>query len=554
MDFTFINKKTIIKDEEVTIKVNKLREPLNIILESELKYNFRNKVIELKDMFIDIEFINAKNIYIMIKNYKLEQIDSTYYYHITDFIISSSDFPNQFFKTVDQIIMGRLDDSIYKENYYENKLVIDKSKSNDIYVNFKEYNYYLDIAPDKVNVYKAIGIKQLNGTPVNEYLNAVKAYDNLIIGNPSKEDIVIYKIEDQTYFRFKTNPNEEGICVYSGCSKFTRYSFDNFLLRYNKIDNFNEICNEFRYFSSKEATSTAPERKLIFLRQIEYLFYFFKNDKKLTELFYRYNITTSINSMSNRDIIYYILTFYNLGEYDKGLFKKFTSISNEIDDELIEYIAEEVTSIRNGIAHINDKKTYTISYSYFDLISEVSYLMLLQYLGVQFLNQNAPTLHSGTKEPAVINIPKVRRKATNQQIPTEKIMVNEKVIKKEQTKNKKTEQKLVRKSKYKFFPHGYLQKLDNKTYIVKLDKARKNVDNIIKNQNIAIQLDGNVKIDSKLSKLVTTDADIVYSNANKKYKNAINNNKDKMIVFVNRDEIVVPKKQIDKFTHKNKAN
>lgn len=532
-----INKNIVDNDKQQEIKIKLTDGKWSFKLYSNTQEYLYNKIIMVEDVKSDIPYLNADTLFFMIKQTHYEQIEDQFCYEIDSFIVSTTSIPEDFYKQITEITLGSFECNV------DEPVNAQEVIANSGIANFEEEKFYLQLSEGKYQKYIT---NKIVGDNAIDYSNSSRVYSSLILGQTYKDDIVIYKIGDNQYYKFNTNKPNPSQGIYNGCSKYTKYTYEQFHTKYRN-QSLKEICDEYIHFALKEKQGKLPERKLIFLRQVEYIIFFFKEDPNLRGLLQKYNITEHTNNMSNLNIIIHVLNFYNNGEYDNGLFGKFTSFVNDIDETVISYIANEIIILRNGIAHINEGSIKKVNYQYFDLISEISYLMLLKYLGVVFINNNAPVLHAGTVVPLQINISKSNQVC--EVLKPEKKPVVTKA--KEQKSQKKTP---VKKNAYKFFPHGYLEKLDKQSYVVMQKQAFSNVEQIIKSQNIAIALDGNVNVDSELRALVTDNADVLYSNSNKKYKNVINKNKSKLIVFINRKQIVVPKKHINMFTHKNKIS
>ncbi|WOO89615.1 hypothetical protein R2F61_02590 [Mollicutes bacterium LVI A0078] len=542
MDNLRINKTVINNNQIQKIDISNIDDVWDFRLYTREKEYLYNRVIEIDDVTSTLPYLPGTKLYFMIKAAHYEIINEMFCYQIDSFIVSNNSFSENFYKKIEEITFGSFERKV-KTLFPTKTVEIDEVEDGNL-INFKNSDFYLPLNKEYSNVYKSYSIRKKGAI---EYERSSRAFECLINGGTYKDDMVIYMVDDISYYKFTCKTLNTKQAIYNGCISYTNFSYDEFHKKYLE-QVYKEITDEFIHFGLTEKQGRLPERKLIFLRQVEYIIYFFKEDTALNTMLEKYNIEENVNSMSNLNLIKHVLYFYNNGEYDNGLFAKFNSFINVIDEQIIDHIANQIIKLRNGIAHFNEGSLNNVNYQYFDLISEIAYLMYLRYIGVVFNNKNAPTLHAGTIVPIKLNLKKrnVEVKAVENKQPV--IQAKEKKV----TKVKKTT--VNKKDKYNFFAHGYLEKLNKQSYTVKNQSILEDVNHMIRSQQIAIELDGNVKLDNKMLKLVSNNADIIYSNSNKKYKDVINKNQDKMIVFTNRKEIIIPKKHLNKYTHKKKKS
>ncbi|WOO87889.1 hypothetical protein RZE82_02890 [Mollicutes bacterium LVI A0039] len=526
-----INKEIEINDNVAKVEITCINGVWSFCLYTKKKQTLHNQVIELDEVDVKLPYLNSDTLSFMIKKSHYEIVGEMFCYVVDSFIVGSEKISEDFYQSITKITYGSYVGEV-SEMASESDIIIDED-----FPEFNNRELYLPITEDLWHKYECCDIVADNAI---QYEYSSKAYNHLIQGQSYKDDIVIYEVQEKKYYKFYANKLEHVKGVYNGCSNFTNYTYAEFDEKYSNQAN-RPMFDEFIYFGTKEKLGIIQERKIIFLRQVEYVLYFFKEDVNQLKLFNKYNITIGKDNLSNLEIITYVLHFYNNGEYDNGLFKKFSSIINDIDESVIDHIANEIIQLRNGIAHINGGNSQCINFQYFDLISEISYLMFLKYIGVSFINPRAPMLHSGTVVPQQINVKVKRELESNNEKLQQEIKSESKVVVEKTSKP-------VKKSSYKFFTPGHMRKLSNESYMVKNTKVFSKVNTMIKSQRIAIELDGKVNLEATLRDLIVNNADIVYSNANNNYKKTINKHQDKMIIFFNRNEIIIPKKQIKKFT------
>lgn len=357
----------------------------------------------------------------------IEWQSANYIYEVSDFIISSFEIPKDVLRKATAIKLESHTYPKYIYRNYEETLKTQLNKDEIGHKTFKNnvYNFTHHNNENLVRINNEINDDWLNaqfGTfdvfennknkskSLNEIVNLYYQYMTLVNNLNTDFEYAIYEYEEKSYYRYRNISKQNDLSInYRYVQDFINYDFNDFYNRVKSLESEDQVTKNILEEQYYLKTNYDLDNKFVmhhnYIRHIEYIKYFLKRKYKTVDLLSDKESKRKINelkviwlSRGNKwedkfenikgpQIIIIALYLYS----EKIIVHTSFEVLNQLEDDTINTLdlvelACRLNKYRNDLAHVNIP-IKTMNIPYLELVAEINYWLLLDYLNVQFKSE-----------------------------------------------------------------------------------------------------------------------------------------------------------------------